>query len=424
MKNSVIKRIAMLVLLCALVTVLAVPVASAASYSKVYGQTTDRLRVRASASTNATVIDNIVKNACVYVLTSKVSGSSTFIQVRYRALDGDVETGWLCQNDGNTSYVKILSATQAEKTFSVKGGNLPSKKVGTYTDAQRKASQNNSDNNYIRENTNGETVKSVQTKLKALKYYTGEITGNAGPKTVAAIKKFQSDHGLTADGIAGPQTLAKIDAVYNAKNGDDTDKSVGGGLRLNSTGSEVRDLQKNLTTLGFYWAEITGNFGKKTEAAVKLFQEENGLTVDGVAGTKTLKAIADAIAKLGNNNNNNENNGTALKLNSQGSKVSKLQTDLKTLGYYYAEITGNFGAKTEAAGKEFQRRNGLTPDGVAGTKTLDAIAKAIKGVGGDNEDNNDNGKRSVPRLSGPFSRKSPSTISSSRPEKSARSSRI
>ena len=45
-------------------------------------------------------------------------------------------------------------------------------------------------------------------------------------------------------------------------------------------------LQQDLTTLGYYWAKITGNFGEKTEAAVKRFQEENGLTADGVAGTK------------------------------------------------------------------------------------------------------------------------------------------
>ena len=63
MKNGVIKRFAMLAILCVLVTVFAVPLASAAGYSKVYGQTQDKVRVRESASTNATVIDNVVKGA-------------------------------------------------------------------------------------------------------------------------------------------------------------------------------------------------------------------------------------------------------------------------------------------------------------------------------------------------------------------------
>ena len=390
MKKSVVKRIAMLALLCALVMVLACSTALAASYSKVYGQTQDRVRVRESASTNAAIIDNIVKDACVYVLSSKESGSNTFIQVRYRAADGDVETGWLCQSSGGTTYVKILSATQAEDIFSIKGGNLPSKKVGTFTDAQRKASQSDSDNTYLKQNSTGETVKNVQTKLKALGYYTGSITGNVGPKTEAAIKKFQKEYDLTADGIAGPQTLAKIDAVYASKgdkgSSSSSSSSSGSGLKLNSTGSDVRNLQQDLTTLGFYWADITGSFGSKTEAAVKLFQKKNGLTVDGVAGKKTLQAIAAAVSKAGGSasSGSSSSSGTALKLNSQGAKVSQLQTDLKQLGFYYADITGNFGTKTEAAVKAFQKAKDLTQDGVAGPSTLAAIEKAVAAAGGSN----------------------------------------
>ena len=377
------KRSALLAILCVLVMVFAVPVASAASYSKVYGQTQDKVRVRESASTNATIIDNIVKDACIYITSSKTSGSNTFVQVKYRASDGSTATGWVCQSDGRNTYVKVLSTDQAKSKFKVSSGNLPSKAVGTFTAAERKASAANSDTTYIRENSSGATVSKVQTELKALGYYYGQITGNAGPKTVAAIKSFQGKNGLTADGIAGPQTIAKIDAAYEAKGGSSSGSgSSASGLKLNSKGTDVRNLQQDLTTLGYYWAEITGNFGAKTETAVKRFQEENGLTADGVAGTKTLKAIAAAVARKGGTPASGGNAGTTLKLNSQGTKVSQLQTDLKQLGYYYAEITGNFGEKTEAAVKAFQKAKGLTADGVAGTKTLNAIAAAVDKAGG------------------------------------------
>ena len=383
MKNGVIKRFAMLAILCVLVTVFAVPLASAAGYSKVYGQTQDKVRVRESASTNATVIDNVVKGACVYVTSSKTSGSSTFIQVKYRASDGSIQTGWICQSDGKTTYVKILSATQAKNAFSVSGGDLPSKKVGTFTAAQRKASATSSDSAYIKLGSSGENVKSVQTKLKAMGLYAGEITGNGGEKTEAAIKAFQKKYGLTADGIAGPQTLAKIDAAYASSGASaSASSSSGSGLKLGSTGTAVRNLQQDLTALGYYWAEITGNFGSKTETAVKRFQEESGLTADGVAGTKTLNALAAAVEKKGGTSSSSSTSGSVLKLNSQGTKVSQLQTDLKQLGYYYADITGNFGEKTEAAVKAFQKAKGLTADGVAGTKTLSAIASAISAAGG------------------------------------------
>lgn len=377
------KRSALLAILCVLVMVFAVPVASAASYSKVYGQTQDKVRVRESASTNATIIDNIVKDACIYITSSKTSGSNTFVQVKYRASDGSTATGWICQSDGRNTYVKVLSADQAKSKFKVSSGDLPSKAVGTFTAAERKASAANSDTTYIRENSSGATVSKVQTELKALGYYAGQITGNAGPKTVAAIKSFQGKNGLTADGIAGPQTIAKIDAAYEAKGGSSSGSgSSASGLKLNSKGTDVRNLQQDLTTLGYYWAEITGNFGAKTETAVKRFQEENGLTADGVAGTKTLNAIAAAVARKGGTPASGGNAGTTLKLNSQGTKVSQLQTDLKQLGYYYAEITGNFGEKTEAAVKAFQKAKGLTADGVAGTKTLNAIAAAVDKAGG------------------------------------------
>ena len=65
------KRFALLAILCVLAMVFAVPVASAAGYSKVYGQTQDKIRVRESASTNATIIDNIVKDACCLLYTSR-----------------------------------------------------------------------------------------------------------------------------------------------------------------------------------------------------------------------------------------------------------------------------------------------------------------------------------------------------------------
>lgn len=380
MKNRGIKGIAMLALVCVLVTAFAVT-ACAASYSKVYGKTADKVRVRSAASTNATIIDNIVKNACVYVTSSQTSGGMTFIKVNYRALDGNVESGWICQSDSGKTYVRILSGDQAKKEFSVSGGNLPGKKVGTFTAAQRKASAATSSSTYIKSNSSGQSVKDVQTKLKALGYYSGSISGSVGPLTEAAIKEFQRRNGLTADGVAGPQTIAKLDAAYGSKTGA---SSSGSTIKLGSSGAAVRDLQTDLTTLGYYWAEITGSVGPKTETAIKAFQKDYGLTADGVAGKRTLDAIATAIKRKGGTSASSGTTagGAVLKLNSKGDSVAQLQSNLTTLGYYYASITGSFGSKTEAAVKAFQKAKGLTADGIAGKKTLDAIAAAVGGSSG------------------------------------------
>lgn len=53
-------------------------------------------------------------------------------------------------------------------------------------------------------------TKQVQTVLKKWGYYTGSVDGINGPKTKAAVKKFQKKYGLTADGIVGPATAAKM----------------------------------------------------------------------------------------------------------------------------------------------------------------------------------------------------------------------
>ena len=58
--------------------------------------------------------------------------------------------------------------------------------------------------------TRGEEVKQIQTKLKRWGYYSGEVAGIYGSKTLSAVKYFQRKNGLTVDGIAGPATLKAL----------------------------------------------------------------------------------------------------------------------------------------------------------------------------------------------------------------------
>ena len=64
--------------------------------------------------------------------------------------------------------------------------------------------------------------------------------------------------------------------------------------KVGSTGSEVRQIQTKLKNWGYYTGAVDGIYGSKTEAAVKYFQRKNGLTVDGIAGKKTLAAMGIA----------------------------------------------------------------------------------------------------------------------------------
>ena len=66
-----------------------------------------------------------------------------------------------------------------------------------------------------------------------------------------------------------------------------------------------------------------------------------------------------------------------LKQGSTGEVVRTVQTKLKRWGYYSGPVDGIFGSKTKAAVVYFQRRNGLTPDGIVGSRSLKSIRQLL-----------------------------------------------
>lgn len=72
-----------------------------------------------------------------------------------------------------------------------------------------------------------------------------------------------------------------------------------------SSGDEVIQIQNKLKQWGYYNGAIDGSYGSKTYQAVKNFQAKNGLTADGIAGTKTLEALGISTKKTTANNNVN-----------------------------------------------------------------------------------------------------------------------
>ena len=68
-------------------------------------------------------------------------------------------------------------------------------------------------------------------------------------------------------------------------------------LRSGMTGQAVKDLQSRLYTLGYYTAEIDGQYGAATKEAVAEFQRQNGLDADGIVGPETRTVLFSAGAK-------------------------------------------------------------------------------------------------------------------------------
>ena len=254
----------------------------------------------------------------------------------------------------------------------------------------------------LKTGSEGTSVKRLQQRLKDLGYYTGSVDGKYGAGTEQAVRDFQAANGLGVDGKAGTRTQAKLysdsakkktAATATAK--PSTSSGTSGGsttttsnansytngktdiyLRVGDSGSQVKILQNRLIVLGYLSGTADGEFGETTEAAVLAFQKRNSIYADGVAGPTTLtklysssaKKAASVVANLG-----------SLREGSSGGAVRTLQENLRSLGYYSGSIDGDYGSGTTAAVTAFQQANGLTADGVAGKRTLNAIYAAVNG---------------------------------------------
>ena len=268
---------------------------------------------------------------------------------------------------GSGTYAAVKAF---QKKYNLTADGVAGSETLKKLDSAYKNADSDKDDDSLRKGATGSAVKDLQTKLKKLGFYNAYVDGSYGDTTVAAVKAFQKKYNLTADGVAGSETLKKLDSAYKNADSDKDDDS----LRKGATGSAVKDLQTKLKKLGFYNASIDGDYGDTTVAAVKAFQKKYNLTADGVAGSETLKKLDSAYKNADSNTSTDDD---SLRKGATGTAVKTLQTNLKKLGFYTAYVDGSFGSTTESAVKAFQRKYGLTADGVAGSATLKKIESAV-----------------------------------------------
>lgn len=134
----------------------------------------------------------------------------------------------------------------------------------------------------------GAAVEDIQRKLLTLGYDLGPtgVDGVFLGKTREAVAAFQSQHGLTEDGVVGQETWsALVDATFTLG-----DRVLY--LRLPYFhGSDVAALQRALNILGFWCGDPDGIFGAYSEQAVREFQRSCGHAQDGIAGPDTVRAL-------------------------------------------------------------------------------------------------------------------------------------
>jgi peptidoglycan hydrolase-like protein with peptidoglycan-binding domain len=132
-------------------------------------------------------------------------------------------------------------------------------------------------------------VRALQRRLTGLGFAPGPIDGRYGPLTTQAVERFQNASGLIVDGIVGPRSVAALSARPSSglAPGAGYQQAAGSGrVRV-----RVRVLQRRLARLGFAPGPIDGRYGPLTTHAVERFQSARRLTVNGVAGTGTLRVL-------------------------------------------------------------------------------------------------------------------------------------
>lgn len=146
---------------------------------------------------------------------------------------------------------------------------------------------------------NGRAVEALQDRLIRLGLMTEAQqrtgTGIFGPQTEASVKQFQRSVGLSPSGRFDNATRSAMNKIFS------------GDVERGARGSIVRQMQEKLVRLGYMTrAQVNtgpGIFGPKTEAALRRFQAEHGLTRDGIYGPNTFRALQNAAPRTNGNGN-------------------------------------------------------------------------------------------------------------------------
>jgi lipid-binding SYLF domain-containing protein/peptidoglycan hydrolase-like protein with peptidoglycan-binding domain len=137
------------------------------------------------------------------------------------------------------------------------------------------------------------SIREAQRQLKSAGYYNGRIDGVAGPMTRKAIRMYQQDNNLAATGRLDGATRDKL-ALENqgeaSRSVEGSSSGMAGDHELPSI-STVKSAQRELHKRGLYSGAIDGICGPNTQSAIRRFQENNGLTVNGQLDQNTVSKL-------------------------------------------------------------------------------------------------------------------------------------
>ena len=198
-----------------------------------------------------------------------------------------------------------------------------------------------------------DTVRQAQRVLGERGFRTG-IDGMMGPRTQAALKRFQRAQNLEPTGQLNRQTLVALGLQESASAGSSAPQY---------SRDIIRSVEQTLNARGFQAGAADGEMTAQTRAALKAFQKSENLQDTGQLNPGTLAALGVPADK--------EEPPASLVLSS--AKVRALQAKLNERGFNVGLVDGRMGDATRAAIRAFQRSQDLPVTGRADSRTLAAL---------------------------------------------------
>jgi peptidoglycan hydrolase-like protein with peptidoglycan-binding domain len=200
------------------------------------------------------------------------------------------------------------------------------------------------------------SVRNVQSALSQLGYSPGPIDGLMGSKTRAAIRAYQIDSGLPASGEPSVALHEHLQATLTGQAGTPAPAPSGPSPTL------VSEVQAELRLRGYNVPSISGSLDEATVAAIKRYQSDASLSVDGKVSDTLLTQLRSGRTDPGVD---------------YRAQVKSVQQALSVKGYDPGPADGALGPRTRGAIRAFQVANGLSATGA-----IDANLLASLGIAG------------------------------------------
>ena len=231
--------------------------------------------------------------------------------------------------------------------------------------------------------TSGGSWKLLKTVGASVTSYTDK-TPKAGTKYYYTVKAYRTDSKLTVNGKYVTNKTITTSKSSGTSGGGGTSASSypvpSRTLKSGSSGNDVKWLQSSLNSVLGTKLDVDGIYGTATKNAVRTLQKKAGISVDGIFGTNSLSKLKSMLNGTGTSTSSGSSSSSStlskytvptrtLKSGSSGNDVKWVQCALNQVLGTKLDVDGIYGTKTKEAVRTFQKKVGISVDGIFGVNS-------------------------------------------------------